>query len=43
VLAPEELVDAAQTLGRDAASLPEGVSESTKRGFVAQQPRIFES
>jgi enoyl-CoA hydratase len=43
VLAPEELVNAAQTLGRDAASLPEGVSESTKRGFVAQQPRIFES
>ncbi len=43
VLAPEELVDAALTLAREVASLPKGVSESAKRGFVAHQPRLFES
>ena len=43
VLAPEDLVEAARTLARDVASLPEGVPESAKRGFVAQQPRLFEA
>ena len=43
VLAPEELVDAARTLARDVASLPKDVSEGAKRGFVAHQPRLFES
>ncbi len=42
VLAPEELVDAARALAREVASLPEGVPESAKRGFVAHQPRLFE-
>jgi enoyl-CoA hydratase len=42
VLAPEELLDAARTLARDVASLPQGVSEVAKRGFVAHQPRLFE-
>lgn len=43
VLAPEELVEAARTLARELASLPEGVPESAKRGFVAHQPRLFEA
>lgn len=43
VLAPEALLDAAQTLAREVASLPEGVPESAKRDFVAQQPHLFES
>ena len=43
VLAPEDLVEAARTLARDVASLPEGIPESAKRGFVAQQPRLFEA
>ena len=42
VLAPEDLVEAARTLAAEVASLPEGVPESAKRGFVAQQPRLFE-
>jgi enoyl-CoA hydratase len=43
VLEPEELLDAARTLARDVASLPEGVSEIAKRGFVVHQPRLFGS
>jgi enoyl-CoA hydratase len=43
VLAPEELVDAARTLASDVASLPEGVPETAKRGFVAHQPQLFGS
>ena len=43
VLEPAELLDAARGLAREVASLPEGMSESTKRGFVALQPRLFES
>ena len=43
VLAAEELVDTARTLASDVASLPEGMSESVKRGFVTHQPRLFES
>ena len=43
VLAPEDLVEAARTLARDVASLPAGVPESAKRGFVAHQPRLFEA
>jgi len=42
VLAPEELLDAARALAHSMASLPEGVPESAKRGFVAQQARLFE-
>ena len=42
VLAPEDLLDAARTLARDVASLPEGVSEGAKRSFLAHQPRLFE-
>jgi hypothetical protein len=36
-------VDSARTLARDVASLPGGMSESAKRGFMAHQPRLFES
>ena len=43
VLAPEDLLDAARTLASDLVSLPEDMPESTKRGFVAHQPRLFES
>ena len=43
VVVPEELVDAARTLAEEIASLPEGVAEAAKRGFVAGQPRLFES
>ncbi len=43
VVVPEELVDAARTLAEEIASLPDGVAEAAKRGFVAGQPRLFES
>ncbi len=43
VLEPAELLDAARTLAREIAALPEGMSETTKRGFVALQPRLFEA
>lgn len=43
VLEPAELLEAARTLAREIASLPEGVSETAKRGFVALQPRLFGS
>jgi len=43
VLAPEDLVETARSLACDVASLPEGVAESAKRGFVAHQPRLFEA
>jgi enoyl-CoA hydratase/carnithine racemase len=43
VIAPEALVDAARTLAHEVASLPDGVAENAKRGFVAHQPRLFES
>jgi enoyl-CoA hydratase/carnithine racemase len=43
VVVPEELVDAARTVANEIASLPEGVAEAAKRGFVGGQPRLFES
>jgi len=43
VLEPAELLDAARALAREIASLPEGLPESTKRGFVTLQPALFES
>jgi enoyl-CoA hydratase/carnithine racemase len=43
VVEPAELLDAARALARDLAALPEDIPERTKRGFVAQQPRLFES
>jgi len=43
VLEPDDLLNAAQTLASELASLPEGMPESSKRGFVAHQPRLFES
>jgi enoyl-CoA hydratase len=43
VVEPAELLDAARALAREIASLPEGISESAKRGFVALQSRLFES
>lgn len=43
VVVPEELVDAARTLAEEIASLPDGVAEAAKRGFVAGQPRLFVS
>ncbi len=43
VLPPEALLDAARALACEVASLPEGVAESAKHSFVAEQPRVFES
>jgi enoyl-CoA hydratase/carnithine racemase len=43
VLEPEGLLDAARSLASELASLPEDMPESSKRGFVAHQPRLFES
>ncbi len=43
VLEPTELLDAARALASGVASLPEGMAESAKRGFVALQPRLFEA
>jgi len=43
VVEPEELLDAARTLAADLAALPEDMPESSKRGFVAHQPRLFGS
>ena len=43
VLEPAELLDTARALAREIASLPEGMPESAKRGFVARQPALFES
>ncbi len=43
VLAPDDLLDAARSLASELASLPEDMPESSKRGFVAHQPRLFES
>jgi enoyl-CoA hydratase len=43
VLEPGELVEFAVALGREIASLPQGMPETAKRSFLAQQPRLFES
>jgi enoyl-CoA hydratase len=43
VVEPGELLDVAVTLAREIAGLPEGMAETAKRGFVAHQPRLFES
>ncbi|MFQ5698500.1 MAG: enoyl-CoA hydratase/isomerase family protein [Myxococcota bacterium] len=43
IVEPEELLDAARSLAREISSLPEDMPESAKRGFVAHQPRLFES
>jgi enoyl-CoA hydratase len=43
VVVAEELVDVARTLAEEIASLPDGVAEAAKRGFVAGQPRLFET
>jgi enoyl-CoA hydratase/carnithine racemase len=43
VVEPGELLDVAVTAAREIAGLPEDMPESAKRGFVAQQPRLFES
>ena len=43
VVEPEELLDAAVATAREIASLPEGLPEAAKRGFVTQQPRLFEA
>jgi enoyl-CoA hydratase len=43
VVEPGELLDAAGAAARVIASLPEGMPETVKRSFVAQQPRIFEA
>lgn len=41
VVESSELVAATTTLAATIASLPEGVAENAKRGFVAHQPEIF--
>jgi enoyl-CoA hydratase len=43
VLEPEALMETAGALAREIATLPEGMAEATKRMFLANQPRLFES
>jgi enoyl-CoA hydratase len=43
VLEPPELLDAARAAAREIASLPEGMAETAKQSFLAQQSRLFES
>jgi enoyl-CoA hydratase len=43
VLEPDELLESASATAREIASLPEGIAETAKRSFLAQQPRIFET
>jgi enoyl-CoA hydratase len=42
VLDPGELLESALAVARETASLPEGIAETAKRSFLAQQPRLFE-
>lgn len=41
VVEKEELLDVTTTLAQAIASLPEGVAEASKQGFVAHQPQVF--
>jgi enoyl-CoA hydratase len=43
VLEPGELLGSATAVAREIVSLPEGMPETAKRSFLAQQPRLFES
>ena len=43
VIEPGELLESASATAREIASLPEGMAETAKRSFLAQQPRIFET
>ena len=43
VLEPAELLESARAAAREIASLPEGMPETAKRSFLAQQPRLFEA
>jgi enoyl-CoA hydratase/carnithine racemase len=43
VVEPDELLEVARAAAREIAALPEGMPENAKRGFVALQPRLFES
>jgi enoyl-CoA hydratase/carnithine racemase len=43
IVSPAELVGEANRLAMDLATMPEDMPESTKRGFIAQQPPLFES
>jgi enoyl-CoA hydratase/carnithine racemase len=43
VLEPDELLASASATAREIASLPEGMAETAKRSFLAQQPRVFET
>ncbi|MFQ5515422.1 MAG: enoyl-CoA hydratase/isomerase family protein [Myxococcota bacterium] len=43
VLEPAELLEAARTVAREIAALPEGMAENAKQSFVVQQPPLFES
>ena len=43
VLDPDELLQCATAVAREAASLPQGIAETAKRSFLAQQPRLFEA
>jgi enoyl-CoA hydratase len=39
----DELLESATATAREIASLPEGMAETAKRSFLAQQPPIFET
>jgi enoyl-CoA hydratase len=39
----DELLESATATAREIASLPEGMAETAKKSFLAQQPRLFET
>ena len=43
VVEPGELLESASATAREIASLPEGMAETAKRSFLAQQPQIFQT
>jgi len=42
VVEPPALLEAARSIAREIASLPEGLAAAIKNGFVASQPSLFE-
>ncbi len=42
VVDPEELMDVATGVAREIATLPNGMTETVKKTFLANQPSLFE-
>jgi enoyl-CoA hydratase len=43
VVEPSELLEKAKAIAREIAALPEGMAETIKRTFLAEQPTLFEA